>query len=201
LRFERVGALRLWRREDTPREAVLAALQTPGEPLKVSGKSRTRRVGPWVVKESVAGPRAVLKHTLRRARYRQGWEAARHLAAAGIGVPTPRAFVEWTWGGIVFGNALILDYLEGFVNVEEHARRLARGGADAAAIGAFLAGLAASVNRLTASGACHTDLSGKNIFTLDGRDFYFIDLDGVVLGRTYGDAPRLRNHVQLYDSF
>ncbi len=65
----------------------------------------------------------------------------------------------------------------------------------------FLNELARSVNRLEQSGAYHADLSGKNIFTKDGKVFYFIDLDDVLLGAPSSAESRLKNHIQLYDSF
>ena len=41
-----------------------------------------------------------------------------------------------------------------------------------------------------------------HILTRDGQTFFFVDLDSVALGRCFTDRPpRLRNHVQLYDSF
>ncbi len=57
------------------------------------------------------------------------------------------------------------------------------------------------MNRLTAIGAIHTDLAGKNVLTRDGESFYFIDLDGIVLGEAFDEMRQLQLHVQLYDSF
>ncbi len=197
----RQGMLKIKHRRDVPLDRVLAALETPGECLKTSRKSDTRKVDAWVVKESLMqGGVGILKHTMQRARYRQGWVASRFLERHGVPVPRPLAFVEWGWGGVITGNAFISSFLEGYRNVEQYAREELLD-ADAAACARFLAGLADTVNGLTATGAYHSDLSGKNIFTKDGAHFCFIDLDGVVLGETYSDTLRMKNHVQLYDSF
>jgi hypothetical protein len=194
----RRGFYRVYHQEDLPVERVLDALNGPGEVLKVSGKSVTRRVGSWVLKESrVQAGLGIVKHTVLRARYRQAWIAGNHLFEHGVSVPRPHAFVEKGGFGIILGNVLITDYLEGCCNVEQFALRLDRD----SEIEAFLSGIAGAVNALTATGAYHADLSGKNIFTGDGSKFYFIDLDGVVLNRSYTDASRMKNHVQLYDSF
>ncbi len=180
-------------------DAVLDALKAPGEILKESPKRITRRVGDWVVKASVAGGGVdVLKTLLQRRRRRRAWKAALHLQARGVGVAAPRAFVEHGMLGIVSGHSMVSDFLEGCVNVEVHGRGLAEKGGD---VSSFLAGLAAAVNGLTDAGAYHGDLSGKNILTADGVGFSFIDLDGVLLGHSYGEAYRMKNHVQLYDSF
>lgn len=198
---ERRGCLRIWRRADIPLGRVIEALETPGEVLKASWKGTVRRVGAWVVKET--GPQrglALLKLTLARGRYRRAWRAACFLAEQGVPVAAPLAYVERGWMGFVSGNAVLSEHLDGVRNVEARAADLARTG-DAGAISGYLDALADAVNRLAATGAYHSDLSGKNILTRNGPPFYFVDLDGVILGRAYTDRLRMRNHIQLYDSF
>lgn len=195
----RHGARTVYHRRDVALDAVLEALDAPGETLKVSAKSVTRRVGPWVVKASRAqGGLGVLKRTLQRGRYRRAWTASHFLAHRGICVPQPHAFVEEGRFGVIVGNALITEYLDGCQTVERHAAGLA---ASSDEVAQFLGRLADAVNALTATGAYHTDLSGKNIFTDDGETFYFIDLDGIVLDFVPTDGQRMKTHVQLYDSF
>lgn len=181
---------------------IVDALASPGEVLKASEKYIVRRVGDYVLKESRlsrgSGP---LKHTFKRDRYRQGWVAAHHLRNHGIDVPIPLAYVEKGGFGIITGNVLITAYLGGQQNVEKYLQILIQHKAGADTIHHFLAALAGAINQFTNCGAYHGDLSGKNIFTADGRHFSFIDLDDVVLGDTYDDGLRMKNHVQLYDSF
>jgi hypothetical protein len=119
----------------------------------------------------------------------------------GVSVPTPCAYVEEGRFGIILRNALVTGYLHDAVNVEEYARSLVKAQAPPEKLADFLNGLAAAVNALVDADAHHADLSGKNIFTADGRRFTFIDLDDVTIDRPYTDAQRLGNHVQLYDSF
>ncbi|MDX9973834.1 MAG: lipopolysaccharide kinase InaA family protein [FCB group bacterium] len=198
---ERVGELRIERRSDAALDAILGALKSPGEVLKQSHKSTARRVGDWVIKESRRNLSEYIKHVFHPSRYRAGWLAARYLEERGIGVPEAVAYVERRCLGLMTGNAVVMEFLSGYVNVEEYARRLVAAGANAARVEAFLEGLAKAVGALDAAGAYHSDLSGKNIFTRTGAEFRFIDLDGVVLGRKQTEAMRLLNHVQLYDSF
>lgn len=183
-------------------EAVVAALFTPGETIKVSRKSITRRVGDWVIKESrLERGLGVVKHTLARSRYRTGWRAAQYLAARGVPIPVPIGYIEWRVAGVIARNAFICEYLNCACNVEHHAKALHQAGAPQQEIATFLAGIADAVNALNAAGAYHADLSGKNLFTRGGEEFFFIDLDGVQVGATYTEARRFKNHVQLYDSF
>ncbi len=183
-------------------EQVEDALRTPGSVLKRSSKALVRRVGNWVVKES-HGPwfTELIRHTARKSRYRRAWIAAHHLRRHGVLVPSPIAFMEYGGCGFLTGNRMISEYLDGLVNVEKFVHEQVKRGVEKEALRAFFEHLAGSVNRFSASGAYHEDLSGKNIFTQDGRRFYFIDLDAVALGRPVNEARRLINHVQLYDSF
>lgn len=199
---ERTGSLRVFRRPEIPLGQILEALRAPGELLKVSRKSETLRVNDWVVKRSRrAGGLGALKHTVHRARYRQGWEAALHLERHGVPIPLAHAYAERSRLGIVFGNAILMDFLDGCVDVEAFADGLLRAGASDAELHGYLERLAETVNVLCSSGAYHSDLAGKNILTPDGERFYFIDLDGIVLNRPYAEERRLQNHIQLYDSF
>lgn len=185
-----------------PLNRVLAALADPGEVLKASSKSAVRRSGEIVIKESrLAGGTGPFKHTFKRARYRQGWIAAHHLRNCGISVPEPLAYIERGGLGIITGNAMLSTYLTGQQNVETFLQILIQRKAGADTIHAFLGALAQAINAFSACNARHGDLSGKNIFTADGRHFSFIDLDDVTIEDEYDEGLRMKNHVQLYDSF
>jgi len=194
----RRGRCQILLRQGVTLDTVMSALQTPGEILKQSHKTTTRRVHEWIIKESRfqhgTGP---LKMTCLREKYRRAWHAAIHMEKAGIHVPKPIAWLEWTFSGAILKNCFISANLHGCRNVEHYARALT----DTAAQRQFLNQLAGAVNQLPAAGVWHTDLSGKNIFTQDGQTFWFIDLDGVILGQTINHKHIKINHIQLYDSF
>ena len=192
----RLPAGRAWARQDVSAEQLTAILDHDAEVLKDSAKSRVRRIGHWVLKETRGGFR-------RRAARRQhdAWTASHFLRAHGVRVPEPLALIERRRLGVLTGSTHIFQYLSGCHNVEHYLNDVIHAGAQGDALAAFLERLAAAVNAISEAGAYHTDLSGKNIFTRDGVRFYFIDLDAVELGREYSDERLLKNHVQLYDSF
>ena len=181
-------------------DAVLDAMESGGEVLKSSHKSVTRRVGDWVIKtsrfNSGIGP---LKHTLRRQRYRQAWNAARHLQAHGVPVATPRAFVETGALGIILGNTLVMDYLEGCSNIEEYLPVLKQDAGDAG-VENFLSRLAEALRGIERADAVQKDFTGANILTRNGGEIFFIDLDAVRLGIPYTDDLRAINHAQIWFS-
>lgn len=198
----RKGLLRIHLAHESGPEAVVAALAEPGHPLKASAKANVRRAGPWLIKESAGHPLArTVKHTFHRARYRRAWQASLELHRRGVTVPEPVAYAEWGLAGIVTRNALVTEYLGQHRNVEDTARSLIANGARQETFATFLRSLAEAVNGLAAANAYHADLSGKNIYTSDGESFCFIDLDAVQLDVPYDEDKRLKNHVQLYDSF
>lgn len=182
----------------------LIALLAPeaGVELKSGGGSRVRRCDEWAIKEST-GPLLLrtARHTLQGARYRQVWETALHLLRCGVLIPDPVAFVERGRLGIVSNRHMVSAFLEGHRDVEDFMRGLLRAHAGQDTISAFLDGLGQSLLRLEAAGVYHSDLSGKNILTNDGARFYIIDLDAAQRTDDYNDTRRMRNHVQLYDSF
>jgi hypothetical protein len=178
-------------------ESLAAALRQEGDVIKRSNKSVTVRVGEWVVKKTlIQGGLGPVKRSILRDRYRRPWKAALYLAEHHVLVPAPIAWMETSFCGLILDQTLVCQYLDGFKNVEAYAKDL-----DAGDIESFLAELAAAVNGLNAAGAYHADLSGKNIFTKDGRSFYFIDFDDISVGTPYTRERRLKNHIQLYDSF
>jgi serine/threonine-protein kinase RIO1 len=201
LREVRRGLRKMYLRETLSEEAVLETLQEPGEVLKESAKGQVRVVNGYVVKESRSGGVGAIKRSLHRNRYRQAWVAAHFLRQHGVDVPEPIAFVERRLMGVVFSNCMVSRHLSTHRNVEQFLAGLIQRGASPQTIEIYLNNLAIAVNKLTATGAYHADLSGKNILTRDGQYFYFIDLDAVQLDVTYTEELRLKNHVQLYDSF
>jgi len=201
LRRERHGALAIYLMPGIELAEVLDALDRSGELLKDSRKGNVRRVGDWVVKESAPSLLGTVKRTIRRARYRQAWLSALHLRTNGVRVPEPIAFVEMRRLGVISGHAQITRYLQGHRDVERFAVGLVRRGAGRDTLVLFLDALAEAIRGVEAAGVWHADLSGKNILTADGANFTFIDLDAAQPDTAYSEERRLKNHVQLYDSF
>jgi len=200
--ISRMSGRTVYLRSDVTYPQLEKLLEHPGEVLKTSPKAEVRRVGHWVVKESRAGAgTGTVRHTLLRERYRNPWIAAHHLRANHVRVPEPLAFIEKKRLGLVSGTIFVFQYLAGHLNTEEFLLSLLKQGAGADAIGGFLDRLATAINGLEAAGAYHADLSGKNIFTREGDRFFFIDLDAVSLDTPTDEEKRMKNHVQLYDSY
>ena len=187
-------------RDDLEDKQLNALLAHQGEILKASSKSRVRRLGHWAVKEMHHGLTSRIIGRARR-RSRHPWMALNYLRIKGVSVPEPLAYIEYGRFGLVRSSAQIFQYLSFYYDVETWLSLQIREGIEGESVTAFLDGLAQAVNTLCDSGAWHADLSGKNIMTHDGTQFYFVDLDAVQLESDYDDDKRLKNHVQLYDSF
>lgn len=192
----------VYMREDVSVEQLQMLLTHDADVLKETAKVQVRAVGHWVIKERKTDlARALVAPSRNRSRHRCGWLAGNYLRARGVRVPEPLAYLERGTAGVVIQSWHIFQNLQRFRDVETYLSEVIYNGANGPVLAAFLHNLAAELNRLEAAGAYHSDLSGKNIYTRDGLRFYLIDLDAVEYGVPYNDEKRLRNHVQLYDSF
>jgi len=200
--FRNEPGRRVWIRADARPDQLDLLLRHPGQPLKTSSRGIVTRVGSWVVKRQTAGSLvAGVKLALRPERNRRAWAASHYLRARGTRAPEPLAYVEFRNAlGLTTGTAFICQYLDGFLNIEDFLFELIRRGAGEATLRGFLEGLADACLAFERAPAWHGDLAGKNIFTRDGRLFYFIDLEAVRIGRGPTEDERMKNHVQLYDS-
>ncbi|HDP35265.1 MAG TPA: hypothetical protein ENN29_09175, partial [Candidatus Hydrogenedentes bacterium] len=180
-------------RKDVNEKQLRALLAHEGEVLKTSAKARVRRLGHWLIKETTLGAASAFIGRARR-RGRGPWMALQFLRGKGVRVPEPLAYIEYGRFGVVTKSAQICQYLSFHYDVETWLSKRIREGAEGETIAAFLEALAKAVNTLCASGAWHADLSGKNIMTRDGTQFYFVDLDAVEMNVPYDDEKRLKNH-------
>lgn len=195
------GPYTIWLREGVNVDPVVASIQTPGNILKESPKATTWQSGQWVVKQSSARPRMALKQIVAGKARQSAFDAALFLEKHNIAAPHAIAYVERRIFGLAFQSWVITEFLDGCVDVEAYLDRMIEDKARNDDIKQYLAGIANAVNALVKARAQHRDLAGKNILTRDGETFYFIDLDAVSIGRGYPHEDRLKNHVQLYDSF
>lgn len=191
---------RAYVRQDVTAKQLHILLTHKADILKESSKSQVKRIGHWVIKETRHSPAAGMLGRAAR-RPRSAWMAAHRLRQHHVHVPEPLAYVEYMRLGVCTRTVHVFQYLSHCPDIEFYLSERIHAGAEGEELAAFLSHLAAAVNGLVASGAYHGDLSGKNIMTRDGHRFYFVDLDAVELGRTYDEDKRLKNHVQLYDSF
>ncbi len=189
----RFRGMNAYYREDVTSEQLETLMSHEGEVVKQTRKVCVRSVGHWIIKSrrsAMAG--ALLFPKRNEARHVCGWCAGNYFRACGIRVPEPLAYMEYGIAGIITRSWHIFENLFECRDVE---------GADELRLSSFLYHLAVAINSLADNGAYHGDLSGKNIFTRDGVRFYLIDLDAVELNVPYDEERRLKNHVQLYDSF
>ncbi len=198
----KAGKKRAWYRDDVSPEQLEMLLNHEAEVLKETPKVQVRAVGHWIIKCRRSGVgRAVVSPGQNRERHQCAWRAGHYLRAHGIRAPEPLAYLEQGAAGVVTRSWHLFQNLLQHRDVETFLSQVIAEGADGIRLSSFLHHLAEALASLEACGAWHGDLSGKNIYTRDGVHFYFIDLDAVELKAPYDEARRMKNHVQLYDSF
>jgi len=195
------GSLAYYREDVTPQQ-LETLLAHDAETLKETPKVQVRAVEHWIIKHRRSGRgRAILSPGQTRKRHRCAWQAGHYLRAHGIRVPEPLAYVERSFAGAITGSWHIFQNLLHCRDVESYVSGMIERGVDGLSLEVFLQHLAESLQAVEACGAYHGDLSGKNIYTRDGVRFFLIDLDAVQLNVPHDEERRLKNHVQLYDSF
>lgn len=189
-------------RQDVVPEQLELLLSREGEILKETRKNKVRAVGNWIIKERRSQLLGIAGTPSRnREKHSRPWRAGNYLRMYGINVPEPLAYVERRVAGMVAGSWHIFQNLNHCRDVETYLSEIIITGATGMMLASFLHHLAVAVNELEAVEAYHGDLAGKNIYTPDGERFYFIDLDAVEYGVKCDQKRRMKNHVQLYDSF
>ena len=185
--------------EGVEAEAVLDALETPGEMLKDGDKRIVRKVGDWVIKESRFNKGAApVKMTANRSRYRNGWLSSLEMMRLELPIPKTIAYVERRVAGVILSNAFIYAYIPDAVPLSDFAESL-RESEREACHQAFYTALAKALQQLADARVMHRDLKPLNILTADGKHFYFIDLDEAFCDIEFQAAHRHRNLVQLLD--
>jgi len=181
--------------DDYEPDDVLRAIEGQAAPLQITRKRSVCRHGKWVVKTSrFNGGIGPLKHSLKRKRYRVGWNASVALTNRGVPVARPVAFLEQRFMGVIWTNILVTEFLEGCQNIQEY---FASHISESEEKMTFLKKLADAIGSFHEAGAHNLDSKVQNIMTSDGSSFHFIDLDEVVLDKPYPIEVRLKNHIQL----
>lgn len=183
-------------------ESILFALDQNGEIIKESNKWHTRQIGGWFVKTSQkAGVWGIIRWSFsRKSRYTM-WKIPQILARQGVTCPRILAIIDRTKLGLIQQRTIISEYMPGMRDVENFAKHIMTTEKAATQLQTFFHGLAAALRALMNSDVYHSDLSGKNILTSDGNTFIFVDLEAAHISRYYFARRRLKNLVQIYDSF
>ncbi len=196
----RLGLARVWSTGLLDAAELVKIAQQPGDRLWQSSKSDVERVDNWVVKRSrLQGGVGPVRLTAQRERYRRPWTAGRHLETHGVAVPPIAGYIEWRFAGAIWANALVTRYLDGFRNLRDYIEQESPW--TETNMNAFLHRLSKAVDDVSKAGAYHSDLADKNVLTQNGTEFYFVDLDAVTIGGKQTREQRLRNVVQLSDTF
>ena len=212
---EIVDGLTVWKRRDWPTEELLPVLRRHEEAkllrdarlVKESRKSWVTAVQGSGVRYSprlvVKEPRLALpvkgrRNTVNVMRMRRAWLAAHAFTVRGLLAPQHLALVEKRTLGVPRRAWLISRCLENSQDLNHHLEAYPNAPPE------FFNQLTEAVSRLFGYGIYHGDLSGKNILiqqTGQARwQFYFLDLESVVLWRKLTARRQRKNLGQLYRS-
>ena len=196
---EQHGARTLYLCEGVEADAVLAALDTPGEILKDGDKRIVRKVGDWVIKESHFNKGvAPLKMTFNPKRYRNGWLSSLEMMRLGLAIPQTIAYVEHRRAGVIWQSTFIYEYIVDAIPLIDYTTSMDQA-RRAEVHESFFSGLASALQQLADARVMHRDLKPLNILTANGEGFYVIDLDEAFCDTEFSTEHRMRNQVRLLD--
>jgi len=215
--FTKINLYRLkgYRRRDWSNEEILSVIREHEEAKRfrdarlvkqsrrsyvtVVTASPARYTERLVVKQPALGlPLLGRRRTANVYRMRRAWLAAHAFAVRNLPAPKHLALVEKRFLFIPYRAWLISRCVEGALDLDRFLESHPN------APGAFFDQLAALILSLFRSGIYHSDLSGKNILIREAGDrswqFYFLDLESVVLWRRLTERRKAKNVRQLYRS-
>ncbi|HOJ32134.1 MAG TPA: lipopolysaccharide kinase InaA family protein [Candidatus Hydrogenedentes bacterium] len=200
--WEQTEDFAVLRRTDISVKDILAAIKEQGHVLKISPKWQVTRYKDWVLKTSnEAGVFTMVRRSMSRKNAVDICHVSQYMRKRNLPCPEIYAVVEWRLLGMVRRECVISQYLPNSVSVEQYIRDIIKTPAPENGLTQFFQELGNVLRQLLASDVYHSDLSGKNILTADGKNFFFIDLEAVNVRARYTKRKVLKNAVQVYDSF
>ncbi len=179
----------------------LLGVNTNGEIIKETSKTTSYRVGHYFVKKTNYNFfEGILRHNLLSKRCRNIWNISNFLLHHNIPTPKPIAYLEKLKYGLPYQHFFISEYLERSQNVEifiKNKLHIQNG----ISLKDFFNALENILLTLWENGIYHKDLSGKNLLTVNGEIIYLVDLDDTHLINYLDIKYKIKNLVQIYDSF
>ena len=172
-----------------------------GEAIKISKKAISRKFENIFLKiTNFPFLEGAFRHIFLRERYRNAWNISIIASNLDIAIPTPIFYLEILFYKIPWQSFFAIEYIHNSVNIEKFAQQLVEKKLTEP-LKKLFSELSATISNLWANNLYHRDLSGKNILTVDGSKIYLVDLDSVKILKNFSLQHKLKNLVQIYDSF
>ncbi len=180
---------------------ILNELYTKGKIIKETSKTSSFHLGVYFIKKTnyhfIEG---AFRHVLLSKRCRNAWNISNYLIKSGIHTPQPIAHFETLKFYLPYQHFFISEYLQENCNVEVFIKNNIYIKKNIT-IDNFFHTLKKLLILLWEKGIYHKDLSGKNLLTISGDNIYLIDLDSVCLISPFQIKYKIKNLIQIYDSF
>lgn len=199
--YKKENLYQIWSNIDFNVDTFFSEILEQGKIIKQTSKTSSFQWNTYFVKKTnyplVEG---IFRHLFLPHRCRNAWEIGNFLVNHQILTPRPIAYIELLKFSFPYQHFFISEYLFDSYNVEEFIKKNIHieKGID---LNDFFHSLKNLLIHLWEHGIYHRDLSGKNLLTKDGRDIYLIDLDSMHLINPIHMKYKIRNLIQIYDSF
>jgi len=193
---------RIWSNEENfDPEIFLSEIFNKGIVLKKTAKVSSFQWRSYFVKKTnYPIYEGIFRHLFLSNRCRNAWNISNYLIHAHIPTPKPIAYLEMLNYSLPYQHFFLSEYLFDSYNVEIFIKDdiYSRKGIT---LEDFFNTMKEFLLLLWEKGIYHKDLSGKNLLTVNGKSIYLVDLDSTHLINHFTIKYKIRNLIQIYDSF
>ncbi len=182
-------------------ESLLSEMPINGNVIKETNKSISLQLDKYFIKKTKYNPfEGILRHLFLSKRCRNIWYMSNYLINHEIVTPEPIAYIETFSYSMPYQHYFISEFLYNSYNVEVFIKNEIYKD-KGISLDNFFDTLSKTVLSLWEKGIYHKDLSGKNLLTINGQKIYLVDLDSTAIKKHFNIQYKIRNLVQIYDSF
>ncbi len=193
---------RIWSNEENfDPDIFLSEIFITGKILKKTLKTSSFQWRSYFVKKTNYPIfEGIFRHLFLSNRCRNAWNISNYLIHSHIPTPKPIAYLEMLNFSLPYQHFFLSEYLYDSYNVEIFIKDniYSKKGIT---LDTFFNTMKKFLVFLWEKGIYHKDLSGKNLLTVDGKNIYLIDLDSTYLINRFTIKYKIRNLIQIYDSF
>lgn len=193
---------RIWSNEEKfDPDTFLSEISNRGRILKKTSKTSSFQWHSYFIKKTdYPILEGIFRHLFLPNRCRNAWNISNYLTHYHVPTPKPIAYLEILKFSLPYQHFFLSEYLSDSYNVEIFVKNeiYSKKGIT---LENFFNTIKKFLILLWGKGIYHKDLSGKNLLTVNGETIYLIDLDSTYLINHFTIKYKIRNLVQIYDSF
>jgi len=202
MEYTRGNSYQIWSNiQNLDFENLLSKIPINGKIIKETSKSVSLQLDNYFIKKTKYNPfEGGFRHLFLSNRCRNIWYISNYLTNYEILTPKPIAYIEALTYSMPYQHYFISEFLYNSYNIEVFIKNEIYKEKGVSFYN-FFNTLSKMILSLWEKGIYHKDLSGKNLLTINGQEIYLVDLDSTIIKKHLDIKYKIRNLIQIYDSF